>query len=134
MRALDHFPLPAAEYDPQQFMREFLLMDTGLGAVECEIESAQRSGDAIRMAAAISEGKQMITHMLQYVAHAYYASNGRIKLSPIFKSYDLNFPYRPPELWGIILGKKAPRHEDEEPESQIPDTIAKAITAIVQKT
>jgi hypothetical protein len=134
MEALDYFPLPESEYDPQKFMRDFLLMDAGLGSVEAEIEYAKRTGNATKMAIAISEGKRMITYMLQYVASAYYSSSGRIKLSPVFKNYDLSFPYKPSELWHIITGEKAPRHEDEEPEIETPDSIARAITLTIEQT
>jgi len=134
MAALDHFPLPGAEYNPQNFLQDFLVMDAALGLVEAEIENAKQYGNTTRMAIAISEGKQMITHMLQFVAHAYYASKGQVTLSPVFKSYTLSFPYKPPELWEIVQGKTAPRHETEEPEEEKADSIATAITLQIKQT
>lgn len=134
MAALDHFPLPASEYDSQKFLNDFLVMDAALGLVEAEIENAKLFGNTTRMAIAISEGKQMITHMLQFVAQAYYASKGQVTLSPVFKSYTLSFPYKPPELWDIVKGKTAPRHETAETEEEAAESIATAITLQIMKT
>jgi hypothetical protein len=125
MTTLDKLPQPAPEYDPQKFLQDFLLMDAALGAVESEIENAQRLQDAARLASTLEEGKQIITRMLEFLKKTYEISDGRIKMSPVFKSYKLNFPYKPPELWDIVTEKKQPYHEDVEAEFETSEDAAR---------
>lgn len=125
MSTLDELPQPAPEYDPHQFLQDFLFMDAVLGAIESKIENAQKAQEAKRLASAIEEGKKVITRMLEFLAETYKISDGRIEMSPVFKTNKLNFPYHPPELWEIVRGEKAPYHDDIEPELEISEEATK---------
>jgi hypothetical protein len=134
MASLDNFPKIESEYNPQKFMREFLLMDAALGVVESAIKHAMSQGDVEEISALFVEKKKMIEHMKQYVAEAYYASSGTVKLCPIFKKYELNFPYRGSGLWKIITNE-APREDDEEQNiKEILKEVAAAVTLEIDKS
>ena len=133
MSAPDNFPEMESEYDPQKFMREFLLMDASLGMIESGIQHAMSQGDIEKISALFVEKKKIIEHMKAYVTEAYYVSEGRVELSPVFKKYELNFPYPARGLWKIVKNE-APREDDEEQDTEeITNEIASATTLRIDR-
>jgi len=137
MEANENFTQPEATYDPREFQNKFLIMDYELSLVSHNLNFYQSKGDVEKFAPLFAQKKAMIKHMLEYVASAYYISNARVRLLPIFdplsEEYaELAFPYKGQKLWDIITNK-APHHSNEEPETQTTDNLARAITLRVEQ-
>lgn len=146
MGSLDHFPQPEAEYDPQKFMRDFMLMDAAFALIEQNIKDLMKKGtDIEKIAALFVEKKALLDHMLAFIASAYFISSGRVKLIPAFRSgSEFAFPYKGEELWARITNKIS-EEDDEladeidkkaaiaEPVAEVADSIARAIILRIQQ-